>query len=497
MTEMQNPKNASALPDAFERETIVAVATPPGRGGIGILRLSGPASATIAVALARIPESLESAMSLLPGRARFCHLIDPATREKLDEAVVTYFKAPHSYTGEDVVELSAHGSPVLLQHLLRVAQASGARLAHPGEFTERAFLSGRLDLTQAEAVRDLVDAQTLLQAQVAAQQLGGSLSRSISPIKQQLIHLIGALEAGVDFAEDDTPVLSEAAIATALVAVLEPLTLLEVSFTRGRLVAEGVSLAIVGRPNVGKSSLFNALLGVDRAIVTAEAGTTRDTVQEQFSLHGIPLRLIDTAGMREAVSEAERIGIEKSREALADADVILLVVESTKELLEEELDLLQAAAGRILVVAANKADLFDSVTLGASSRETAGDTPPEHTAGLIHTVRRYAPAAPVLLTSAKTGAGLDTLRDTLGQLLLGGVTLSVDSAMLTNERQHTSVQAAVVALQQALTASEAALPHELILLDLYAALRELDVLTGRTTPDDILHHVFATFCIGK
>lgn len=483
-----------------ERETIVAVATPRGRGGIGVVRLSGPASATIAVTVARQAQFPDHPVSLEPGRARFCHLIDPATGDKLDEAVVTYYKAPHSYTGEDVVEISAHGSPILLQHLLRMVQAQGARLAQPGEFTERAFLSGRLDLTQAEAVRDLVDAQTLLQAQVAAQQLGGSLSRLIAPAKLQLIHLIGALEAGVDFAEDDTPVMHEAAIATAVVALVETLSILEASFGRGRLLTEGVSLAIVGRPNVGKSSLFNALLGADRAIVTADAGTTRDTVHELLSINGIPLRLIDTAGMREAASEAERIGIAKSREAFAEADVILLVVEAAEALQQEELAMLQAAAGRALLVVANKADLVGRPVEAASSLDSQGNDEAAEAAPaatLANEVAQHAPRAPVLLTSAKTGLGLDALRAALGQLLLGGATLSADSAMLTNERQHAAVLASIASLQRALDASEAALPHELLLLDLYAALHELDALTGTTTPDDILRHIFATFCIGK
>ncbi len=273
-------------------DTIVAISTPPGRGGIGIIRLSGPAARTIAEPLLKLRHPLA------PAQARFAEIID-STGETLDEAVVTFFEKPHSYTSEDIVEIAAHGSPVLLDHILRQCIASGARLAEPGEFTQRAFLSGRLDLTQAEAVSDLIDATTLHQARIAAQQLGGSLSRQITPIKQQLIALIAALEAGIDFAEDDIDTLPANQITAQIAEIQAPLAALEKTFSYGRLVRDGFTLAIVGRPNAGKSSLFNRLIERDRAIVTASPGTTRDLITERVSLQGIPVELIDTAGLRD------------------------------------------------------------------------------------------------------------------------------------------------------------------------------------------------------
>ena len=304
------------------QDTIVAISTPPGRGGIGIVRLSGPEARSIAEPLLKLRHSLA------PAQARFAEILDK-TGQTLDEAVVTYFQKPHSYTSEDIVEIAAHGSPVILDLLVRKCLSAGARLAEPGEFTQRAFLSGRLDLTQAEAVSDLIDATTLHQARLAAQQLGGSLSRQITPIKQQLTTLIATLEAGIDFAEDDLEVIPTAEISAQIESIQTPLTFLEQTSSYGRIVRNGFTLAIVGRPNAGKSSLFNRLVERDRAIVTATPGTTRDLVTEHVSLEGIPVQLIDTAGLRDSTDEAESIGIAKSREAMAEADIVLIVLDAT------------------------------------------------------------------------------------------------------------------------------------------------------------------------
>lgn len=461
-------------------DTIVAIATAPGRGGIGVVRLSGPAALACARPLfAGLPAHMQ------PSHAYFCYLVEPATQQRLDEVLVTWFAAPRSYTGEEVVEISAHGAPVLLRHLVSLLLAQGARAAGPGEFTERAFLNGRLDLTQAEAVRDLVEAETMTQAQLAARQLGGSLARSIAPSKDRLIALIALLEAGIDFAEDDTPVLSEADAAEALLAIHEPLHALERSFTHGRLLTEGVTVAVVGRPNVGKSSLFNRLLGRDRAIVTNEAGTTRDTVEERVTLSGIPISLVDTAGLRDAASEAERIGILKSREAFADAGLVLLVLDaSVASWTDEEVELARAASGRPLMVVANKADL-------APGQQDTGAELPARVAEVLPGDTR------VLRTSALSGEGLDALRAAMTAILTGSQVLNAGAAMLTNARQHASVAEAVRAVAQAMQANANGLPQEMVLLDLYAALRALDALTGATTPDDVLHLVFSKFCIGK
>jgi tRNA modification GTPase len=454
----------------YQNETIVAVATPPGRGGIGIVRLSGPEATGIAEPMLRLRNPLAHA------QARFADLLDLDTQEKLDEAVVTFFAAPNSYTGEDVVEVAAHGSPVILDTLVRQALAGGARLAAPGEFTQRAFLSGRIDLTQAEAVHDLIEAQTLYQARVAAQQLHGALSRRIKPIKEGLVALIALLEAGIDFAEDDVDVLPGEEILSRIEEIRILLQPVADSFARGRIVHAGLMLAIVGRPNAGKSSLFNRIVQRERAIVTAAPGTTRDLVTERVSLGGIPVELVDTAGMREASDEAEQIGIRKSREALADADMVLMVLDATAAPGQEELELLATLAQRRALVVVNKSDLAHP----SSAMEQA-------LGGL---------GLPVVHTSALSGQGVGELKEKM-LAMVGDRTVETESGMLTSLRQYQAVTATLEGLAAAGAAAAQNIPHEMVLLDLYGALRHLDSLTGETTTDDILNLIFSTFCIGK
>jgi tRNA modification GTPase len=352
----------------------------------------------------------------------------------------------------------------------------GARLAEPGEFTLRAFLAGRLDLTQAEAVRDLIEAQTLTQARQAASQLGGALSHRTAPVKESLVELIALLEAGIDFAEDDVDVTPQIEIAERIAALMPPLAALEASYARGRIVHDGLSLALVGRPNVGKSSLFNRLVERDRAIVTATPGTTRDTVTERISLGGIPLDLVDTAGLRDGTAdpleEAEQLGMRRSREALADAALVLVVLDATEPLNAEEQSLLTAVENRPAIAVLNKCDLVES-----------------------HPLAEKIAAVPALATSALTGEGIPALRDRILTLATGGA--AAEPGMLTNVRQHQSITTAIGALTDAAKANTGGIPHEMILLDLYRALWALDSLTGQTTPDDILNLIFATFCIGK
>src|SRR3954452_20699101 len=332
-------------------DTIVAISTAPGRGGIGVVRLSGSEARAIAAPMLRLRRELE------PARAVFGELIEPATGSRIDEVVVTFFQKPHSYTTDDVIEISAHGAPVVLRHIVELATSRGARLAEPGEFTMRAFLNGRIDLTQAEAVRDLIESQTLYQAKVAAQQLEGSLSRRLQPIKRKLVELVAVMEAGIDFAEDDVSVLPATEILSRLEEVRVPLEQLRASFAYGKIVHEGLTLAIVGRPNVGKSSLFNRLVEHERAIVTATPGTTRDLVTETVALGGIPVKLVDTAGIRRALDEAESIGIQKSMEALADADLVLIVLDASQPLTADDAELLSQVELRSAIVVENKVDV--------------------------------------------------------------------------------------------------------------------------------------------
>ncbi len=452
--------------ESVAQETIVAISTPPGRGGIGIVRLSGPHALPIASGLVRTTAALEHA------RARLGEVVDPEQQQKIDEAVVTFFARPNSYTGEDLVEIAAHGSPVVLELLVRQGLRAGARLARPGEFTERAFLAGRIDLTQAEAVRDLIEAQTLYQARIAAEQMGGALSRRVHPAKQKLVELVALLEAGIDFAEDDVEITPEAEIVTRIDAISFELQSLARSFEHGRLVHSGLRLAVVGRPNVGKSSLFNCLLERERAIVTAQPGTTRDLVSDRLSLGGIPVELVDTAGLREAKNEAEAIGIRKSREMLADADVVLVVLDASVPLRQDEQDLIASLEGRHALVVRNKSDL-----------NTGADVPPEL-------------PLPSVTTSALTGDGLQRLRDILAESVRNP-SGETESGVLTSLRHFEAVTGALEALSATRAATGQKIPHEMLLLDLYTALRHLDSLTGETTADDILNQIFSTFCIGK
>lgn len=453
-------------------DTIAAISTPPGRGGIGIVRLSGSEATSIAVQLVRLRQPLEHA------RARLADVLDFSTLQsespRIDEAIVTFFAAPNSYTTQDLIEIAAHGSPVVLQLLLRSAIQLGARLAEPGEFTLRAFLAGRLDLTQAEAVRDLIDAQTLTQARQAASQMGGALSRRVAPVKEALVEFIALLEAGIDFAEDDVGIASTIEIARRIGEILPPLRALEASFARGRLVHDGLTMAIVGRPNAGKSSLFNQLVERDRAIVTATPGTTRDPVTERISLAGIPLELVDTAGLRETVEEVERLGIARSREALADAQLVLIVLDATQGINEEERRLFAAAENRPALIVLNKCDLTQGGGL---------DMVPGHE------------GMPFVRTSALTGEGISTLRDRIETLATGGA--AAESGVLTSLRHHQAISTALAALTDAALANTNGLPHEMIVIDLYRGLWALDSLTGQTTSDDILKLIFSTFCIGK
>jgi tRNA modification GTPase len=448
-------------------DSIVAIATPPGRGGIGVVRLAGPDARALAEPLLRLKHALE------PGRAIYGELIDPESGVRIDEVVVTFFQKPHSYTTDDMVEISCHGAPVVLRHAVELALGRGARLAEPGEFTMRAFLNGRLDLAQAEAVRDLIESQTLYQAKVAAEQLGGALSRRLQPVKQKLVELIATLEAGVDFAEDDVSVMPGAAIHEKVSAVQQTLEELAASFAYGKLVHEGLVLAIVGRANVGKSSLFNRLVERERAIVTATPGTTRDLVSETVAFEGIPVRLIDTAGIRRALDEAETIGIQKSMEALADADLVLVVSDVSQAPTADDHELLRQVENRRAILVENKADL-------------AARAPAAESNGL-----------PAVRTSALTGEGIPRLRKEILKQVGGEAGAQFESGFLTNARHRSLVAQSLQALRAADEAVAHDIPHEMVLLDLYNALRPLDEITGTTTTDDILNLIFSTFCIGK
>lgn len=426
-----------------------------------MVRLSGKEARVVAEKILRF----RAGHAWAPWTLTLAELIDESGTP-VDEAVLAYFAAPRSYTAEDLVEISCHGSPVVLRFCLERACAAGARLAEPGEFTLRAYLNGRIDLPQAEAVRDLIEATTLYQARVAAQQVEGSVSKRLRPIKEELLELIALLEAGIDFAEDDVSVAPTDEIVRRISAIEQALSALAATFDYGKLVHSGITLAIVGRPNVGKSSLFNRLLQQDRAIVTDIPGTTRDLVSEITAIHGIPVKFIDTAGIRSGQDLVETLGIERSFQAMADADLTIVVLDLSAPISPDDLALISRAQqqGRWILVG-NKSDL-----------PRAADLP-----------NQFMPV------SALTGEGIEQLREAIAPIAAH----DQESGFITSIRHEQLLRETLEALAQAHKAAEFGIPHEMLLLDLYAALRPLDAITGATTADDILNRIFSTFCIGK
>jgi tRNA modification GTPase len=452
-------------------KTIAAIATPPGYGGIGIVRISG----SDALPLARRLLRNGNALHFTPNHATLQQIINPEIGNIVDEALVTFFKAPHSFTGEDVVELSCHGSPVVLAEVLRLLTAAGAELAQPGEFSLRAFLNHRVDLTQAEAINDLIHAQTTYQARVAARQLQGELSKQLQPIKEALIELIVWFESAVEFVEDDLDPLNLADFRKRLEWISQQIEHLADSFRLGRIIRSGIKLALIGRPNVGKSSLFNALLGTERAIVTPIPGTTRDTLVESLSIKGIPFRLIDTAGIRETEDVIEKLGVERTRLAIAEADLVVAIVDATSTLPDEELAFISQFTVHLCVI--NKLDL-----------------------GLVWTaeaIKQLKQKAPVLQVSALTGQGIPEFKQTIYHQAVSSAQTNIEDAIITNERHYAALEQALTALRQAEKDLTQGFTEEIALANLHQALRQLGVITGETLIGDIINQIFSTFCIGK
>ncbi|MGA8182301.1 MAG: tRNA uridine-5-carboxymethylaminomethyl(34) synthesis GTPase MnmE [Terriglobia bacterium] len=465
----------------MKEDTIVAIATPPGRGGIGVVRLSGGNAVEIASRLVRLAKSPAEVQRSTLGK-----FTDPHTGKILDEVVLTVYHQPHSYTGEDVVEISCHGSPVILRYLVECCLERGARAAEPGEFAMRAFLNGRIDLTQAEAIQDLVESRTLYQARVAATQLGGSLSARVQPHKQALLDLIARLEAGIDFADDDVEVMDWQLLLSDLNAIKADVEKMVAGYAYGRIVREGLSLSVVGRPNVGKSSLFNRLLNTERAIVTEIPGTTRDLVSESASMNGIPIHLVDTAGIRTTADAVEKIGVERTHQAMADSDLRLLVVDTSQDWSQEDHELLHKTRhmGSMLVVA-NKSDLPERTSRNAIEQAILAED-----GGAPGPVE-------IVVTSAVTGQGIEDLREKILQAAGAGNDPGAEGELVTNLRHQQLLQESLKAIERCRQAAGERMHHEMLLLDLYDALRPLDALTGATDVEDILGMIFSRFCIGK
>ena len=451
-------------------DTIVALSTPPGRSGIGVIRISGESALNLTRSLLRDPS-----FDPKPHRVTLKAIFDPESSETIDQALVTFFKSPHSYTGEDVVELSCHGSPPLLLRILDSLLFFGARTADPGEFTLRAVTNRRLNLTQAEAVRDLIDAQTHAAVRQAARQLGGELSVRLQPIKDTLIGIIVPLESSLEFVEDDLPEDIARDISQKLAALSVTVEGMADTFRRGRLLKDGLRVALVGRPNVGKSSIFNRLLSADRSIVTEVPGTTRDTISEVINLEGIPILITDTAGVRSSSDKIEQLGIERTRRALADADLTVVVLDGSQALNDEDKKIIEEASDSFCVIVLNKSDL-ESFCINKAQPIVENLT--------------FVPI------SAKTGDGLNALCAAIIKPFSTAY-LDENSFVITNARHYDLLRRVGGALHSAGVLADEGASEELILAGLYDALRFLDEITGETTPEAILTQIFSSFCIGK
>jgi tRNA modification GTPase len=454
-------------------DTIAAIATPPGEGGIGIIRLSGAAAPAIAETIFRParPGKLRSY------RLRYGYVVDPQSGEVVDEALLALMRAPRSFTREDVVEISCHGGPLPVQRTLSLALAAGARLARPGEFTMRAFLNGRIDLSQAEATLDVIRAQTRTALALAQAQLGGWLAQEIRRLRADLLEVLAYVTVLVDFPEDEVDAQD---VGPNLQRALQTLQRLLAGADQGQIYRQGARAVLLGRPNVGKSSLLNALLRADRAIVTSIPGTTRDTLEETANLGGVPVVLIDTAGITESSDPIEQLGIERSRIALEGADLALLVFDSQAVLSDADRRIAAVTLDKPTILVWNKLD-------APAGSEPAAPGPP-----LAHPELRA-----VVATSAHTGAGIDRLARTIAEVLLGGAPSAGDAHLVSNPRHRDALERSLRHLETAVEGYRAGLPTDLMAGDLTVVLNALGEITGESIGDDLLDVIFSRFCIGK
>jgi tRNA modification GTPase len=465
----------SAGSSADSPDTIAAIATPPGEGAVGIIRISGPEALGLAKKTFRSstgrPFSNFSPRTLHHGR-----LVHPETEENLDECLLAVMPGPHSYTGEDVVEVQGHGGPVSLRAILSLLVDLGARPAEPGEFTRRAFLNGRMDLIQAEAVADIISARSEAGLRAALGQMSGRLSRELEAVWKELIGVSAQLEAAIDFPDEDLEIQTSAHLLERAGAARDRLDSLLKSFQTGKAVREGTPVAIVGKPNVGKSSLLNLLLRDDRALTSPFPGTTRDTIEETAAIGGIPFRFIDTAGLRKAKDPVEQAGIERARRMVESASLILMVVDASAPLTGEDREILHEMTGRGVIGVLNKIDLATGAALAEAGRLF----------GEGRTVR----------LSALQGDGLEALEAAMVEIALGGG-LANEELMLTRERHRERVKAAVDSVSSGIEAMENRLSPELVSLEFSEALAALAGLLGKEFTEDLLDNIFSEFCIGK
>ena len=504
----------------MQNDTIAAIATPPGIGGLGIIRVSGPdAFATVLPLLRQVGGRTGLPQSHL---LTYGHIVDPATGEIFDEVLVAFMRAPRTYTREDVAEIQGHGGPLILQRVLQLILARGVRLARPGEFTMRAFLNGRLDLAQAEAVMDLIHAQTEAGLRLALQQFRGHVSEQVQDARHNIQGAVARIEASIDFPEEDVPTPQPEELHPLVVAAQQQVDALLAGSEQGRLYRQGLRTAIIGRPNVGKSSLLNALLRSERAIVTPIAGTTRDTVEEVANLRGIPLHLIDTAGITPTDDPIEQMGVQRSRAAAESADVVLLVFDGAEKLAEQDY-LVSRELQAMGFGVGEPASLVETQHVGARGGVERWMGPcgcpgvGEGGAGTlarrpvimvvnkvdcvqvleVEQVRSLWPGAPLVRTSTLTGSGLSDLEETIAKLVLAGKVLYRDSVLVTSARHQDALRRAAQHLQGSLATLEQGLPLDFVSIDLRAAFDALGEVTGEAVSEDLLDRIFSEFCIGK
>jgi tRNA modification GTPase len=459
-------------------DTICAVATPPGEGGIGIVRLSGKQAMPIAD---RLFHTRAGQPSSLPSHTLHYGVVrNPETHERIDDAVLLLFHCPRSFTGEDVVEFSCHGGPVTIGLVLKLALQCGARMAEPGEFTRRAFLNGRMDLAQAEAVCDQIRAKTEAAQRLASRQRGGALSKQVSRIRHELVGALAAVEVTIDFSEEVGD-LDYTAMSARLVALRQEIESLAATADRGKVYRDGVRLAIVGRPNVGKSSLMNALLREERAIVTPIAGTTRDVIEETANVCGIPITAVDTAGLRDTEDEVERIGVERAHAAIETASLLLFVVDATAGWTQKDAEIAARIGSQPAIWVLNKIDAVNE----SQARQIQAD--------LVN----LAGGSPVISISAVNGLNMDLLEKTVAETILGGQAGIGDELVITNARHQQALIVAANSLREAEATTQQALPPDFISIDIRAALDAVGQITGETATEEVIHRIFHDFCVGK
>lgn len=457
-------------------DTIAAIATPRGEGGIGIVRVSGHLAIPIACEIFKSPRDI-SPSEFSTHTLNYGHIIEPVLGDVIDEVMLGVMRAPKSYTAEDVVEFNCHGGIVPLRRVLELTLKAGARLAEPGEFTKRAFLNGRIDLAQAEAVIELIKSKTDLTRKVAIDGLTGKFSSEINALSDRLADLLAEVEASVDFPDEDLDFMPTDAMCQTALSIQSDLDRLIDTASEGRILREGISIAIVGRPNVGKSSLLNALLQVDRAIVTDIPGTTRDTIEESLNLEGIPIKLVDTAGIRQTKDIIEQQGVERSKAYFDSADLVLMMFDASQALTADDLGLLNDVVARKAILVLNKIDL-PVVT----SRE---DLQP-------HVFQK-----PIVETSMLHGKGIEVLKSVIIQEVLGSEFIMGESPIVTNVRHHDALRRSRIALEYAIESFKQNMPPDLVAVDLRSGLDCVGEIVGKTTTEDILDRIFSQFCIGK